>query len=547
MTDNSTAKKRTPHDREKDKDEIEKMLDALRALRARVHKIREAYPWKPEYNTELEKLVNICKDKHNYTLYVAEWPGAEYFEALRRGGFYAPSTTLMHIHYAVDLIENFPEDLHNALSDGGEQSSLFPDEEKTPAKVRIWRRHTDKPADIRRLEILAQRALLEAAEYEIDAWVTPAPRRNPRTKTRAGDNLCGNYPAWLAIPTREGIRNALSCIAGSGAYLQNAGQDVQSIGELAIRQGRFFIAGEGRAAEERDLEELVEDGKIKAEDTALMAAFYSFCWNRYEETGESGEAIVYAPDFMRYIGVLPPKDKAQRKSAEHSVSGASHAEIKKTVQRASALNKLIGVLPGKGIYAAFLFKGYDEDKNTIAFESPYIDRIIEDAKQRRARLEAEANKAKKAKKRAPVIPPENAYLIKSAIVAAKNAVAVNNVFNIVRLIETAGADNVPHITYRNLIKQNPELCERIKNSTNCTQLLKRVFVTTWEYLKKYTRLKEKYPTIEIPDNITYPTMRTLDEVIRFPHPSATEDKMSAKTTTKTRQKPQKKREKAVSD
>lgn len=547
MGDNSTTTKRTPPDREKYKDEIEKMLDALCDLKARVHKIREAYPWKPEHDTELDRLVKVCKDKNNYTLYLAEWPGAEYYEFLKRGGFYAPSDTIAFTHYAVALIEAFPEELYNALSDGGEQSSLFPDEDKTPAKARIWRRHTDKPADIRRLEILAQRALLEAAEYEIDAWITPAPQRNPRTKTRAGGNLCDDYPTWLAIPTREGIRNALSCIAGSGAYLQNAGQDVQSIGELAIRQGRFFIAGEGRAAEERDLEELVEDGKIKAEDTALMAAFYSFCWNRYEETGESGEAIVYAPDFMRYIGALPPKDKALRKSAEHSIRGASNAEIKKTVQRASALNKLIGVLPGKGIYAAFLFKGYDEDKNTIAFESPYIDRIIEDAKQRRARLEAEANKAKKAKKHAPGIPPENAYLIKSAIVSAKNAVAVNNVFNIVRLIETAGADNVPHITYRNLIKQNPELCERIKNSTNCAQLLKRVFVTTWKYLEKYTRLKEKYPTIEIPDNNAYPTMRTLDEVIRFPHPSATEDKMSAKTTKKQGQKTTKKREKAGRD
>lgn len=519
MGKNSTPEKSTL-DKEKYKDEINSLRDDMQRLKDEVQAIRVAYPWGPEYDAELLRLIDVCREKHSYRSFLAEFNKNEWFDSLRRGGFYAPSDTIAYIAYAVAFINAHLGDLRNVLADRGEQGTLFTTEEETPPeKARMWRRYQDKPADVRRLELLAQRVLLEAAESEIDAWLTPnAPRRNLRTKSRAGAEVCSLFSTLLATPTREGARNALSCIAGSGAYLQNARQDVKNIGELAIRQGRFFIAGEGRAAEERDLEELVEDGKIKAEDTVLMAAFYSVCWARYEEKGEFGEITVYAPDFMRYIGALP-KDKAQQKKIKHNLRGASTAGIEKFVQRAASLNNLIGVLPGKGLYAAFLLKNYDKEKNTITFESPYIDRIIEDAKRQRLALEEKAKITKKAKKKAIIIPPENAYLIEPNILTAKNAVAIVNVFNIVRLIETAGPGNVPHITYRNLIKQNTELSDRLQQSKNCSQLLKRVFCTTWEYLEEYTRLKEKYPTIVFPDKNTYPTMSTLNDVISFPHPS----------------------------
>lgn len=424
------------------------------------------------------------------------------------------------------IMRAFREEYTHVLNDRGAQTSLFDGEaprELTKAQKKAWSNYYNLAPDARRLWLLTTASFLNLVHKNIEDMLSKTPQRELRTKTRIDTPICDLFPKMLSTPTREGIRNALSSVAGCGAYLQSAGKDVRSIGEWGIRQGRFFIAGEGRAAEEQDLEELVKTGKIKADDTVLMAAFYSFCWNRYEETGESGEVTVYAPDFMRYIGALP-KDKTRQKNPGHA-HGANALRIKDFAERAASLNNLIGVLPGKGIYAAFLFKEHDKEKNTITFESPYFDRLIEDARRQRLALEEKAKEAKKAKKKVPLVLPENAYLVDPSIVTARNTVAVVNVFNIVRLIETAGPNNTPHITYKNLIKQNPDLSKRIEESANPAVLLKRVFVKTWEYLEKYTTLKEKYPTIVFPNKSTYPTMRTLNDVVSFPHAS---EEMSGK-------------------
>lgn len=54
----------------------------------------------------------------------------------------------------------------------------------------------------------------------------------------------------------------------------------------------------------------------------------------------------------------------------------------------------------------------------------------------------------------------------------RNKVAVENVFIIVQLIEQAG-DNIPRIKASTLIERNPQLQERLENSTNKRQQAQR--------------------------------------------------------------------------
>ena len=173
MGKNSTPEKSTL-DKEKYKDEINSLRDDMQRLKDEVQAIRVAYPWGPEYDAELLRLIDVCREKHSYRSFLAEFNKNEWFDSLRRGGFYAPSDTIAYIAYAVAFINAHLGDLRNVLADRGEQGTLFTTEEETPPeKARMWRRYQDKPADVRRLELLAQRALLEAAESEIDAWLTP--------------------------------------------------------------------------------------------------------------------------------------------------------------------------------------------------------------------------------------------------------------------------------------------------------------------------------------------------------------------------------------
>lgn len=179
MTDNSTAKKSTPHNREKYKDEIAKMLNQMHTLKERIQKIREEFPWRPELDIELERLVIICKEKYRYINFLAEWPKTEYFDVWKANNpdEYAPSDTMAYAWHAVSFINAYPEELHEAITDNSKQSTLFSpeesDEEIKPETIKIWRSFKEKPTEIRRLEILAERALLEGAAEEIDAWILP--------------------------------------------------------------------------------------------------------------------------------------------------------------------------------------------------------------------------------------------------------------------------------------------------------------------------------------------------------------------------------------
>lgn len=358
----------------------------------------------------------------------------------------------------------------------------------------------------------------------------------------------------LVLPTEKGIKNALtSRNDGISPYMIKAEEDLQSIAALIEEKGRFYIAGANkgtgkRAAREVDIQELINSKGVTARETLFMLSLYTLCWNVQKarennvkagiappDVRQNGEIKLFMPDLLKFINA-EPRDKSEtgKRGGQIKTRGIKQERIEKRVREISNLNRLMGVIPGDngGLYAVVFMKEFDRRTNTMTLEMPYLNRLYEYANADQTRREREAiDKAKKTLKALPKgkrwkalrevkVPPEYSHLVKSSIHSARNKVAALNAVNIVRLIETAGPESEPSIKWRTLINQNPELAEALKGDLRPNQLLKRVFAeTTWKYIDKHTELKQKYPGLrwEFSDGKSYPTLKTLDEVVRFHH------------------------------
>lgn len=84
-----------------------------------------------------------------------------------------------------------------------------------------------------------------------------------------------------------------------------------------------------------------------------------------------------------------------------------------------------------------------------------------------------------------------------------------------------------HRCWARLVR-NPQLQQRLENSSNKRQLLRNVFTKTWELLRTKTRLQEVYKNIQLPDPkdpANIPTVTTLEStVFSFPHDGKRQEK-----------------------
>ena len=194
--------------------------------------------------------------------------------------------------------------------------------------------------------------------------------------------------------------------------------------------------------------------------------------------------------------------------------------------KVQSFHNVVGVLHGtrngkpvQSYYQVLNFEYYDEKNNIVAFSSPYMNYLLRTVFNVAVRRDKNG-KPKVKKNGDPQFLPNHSYLIDSSITKERNKAAVENVVLIVQLIETAG-ENIPRIKASTLIERNPQLQERLENSTNRRQLLKRTFSKTWELLRSKTHLEEFYEGIELPDpkDPAYlPNETELENlVISFPH------------------------------
>ncbi len=262
-------------------------------------------------------------------------------------------------------------------------------------------------------------------------------------------------------------------------------------------------------------------------------------WSRVKQAMElnisiSGiDRIIYRlrkkyDEVQRLDPILPPRKRSVPTLAEYIglQSNLNKKDIARIIEKTQSYHNVIGVLHGtrngkpvQSLYPVLNFEGYNDKTNTISFSSPYMNYVIKTVYNLSIRKTKDGKKKLK-KNGDPLRLPSHSYLIDSSIAKERNKAAVENIVIIVTLIEQAG-DNIPRIKAKTIIERNVQLAERLRESKNQAQLLKRTFIKTWQLLSDNTKLRDAYKEIELPspdDPAFIPTPKTLEEMVfSFPH------------------------------
>lgn len=332
-----------------------------------------------------------------------------------------------------------------------------------------------------------------------------------RTRARAAEkaDIISKLPKHLAVPTAKGYQFATSLFQQGNAYLQQ----FKGIENLRFKDGRLYFPDTLQLVSEVELQNMRTKEGITEIDLPLLRVFYNAILSEFYKTGILKDIVsVFVPELAESMGL---KRNLSRKDVELQI-----------VAKVQSFHNVTGILkgirrgkPSASYYQVLNFEWYNEDTNTIAFSSPYMNLVIQTIFDVSIRT-TKAGQPKLKSNGEPMRLPSHSYLINTDIVKERNKAAIENVIIIVTLIEQAG-DYIPRIKASTIIERNPQLQERINASNDAGTILKRVFIKTWELLRTRTRLAEVYEDIELPDPnnpANIPTLKTLDEIVfTFPH------------------------------
>lgn len=272
------------------------------------------------------------------------------------------------------------------------------------------------------------------------------------------------------------------------AYLQ----PLADTENLIFNGGKMYFNDNERTREitEVELQQLKTKEGITDINLSLLRQFYSIIFYYFEQSGyrKPQDVIkIYLPRIAENLGWKP---------------NFSKQNIDELLKRVQSFHNIVGVYhtkntAGKDIESYFPvlnFEGYDAKENSISFSSPYMNFIIN--KIYKGAIQRDKKGEPKLKKHTQqyLLDPNHSFLVNSDIGVERNEAAVENVIIIVQIIEQAG-NGIPNIAASTLIERNPQLQERLMNSKNKRQLLKRTFSKTWELLRDRTRLTKFYEGI----------------------------------------------------
>ena len=275
---------------------------------------------------------------------------------------------------------------------------------------------------------------------------------------------------------------------------------------------------EGLPASAAQLKHLYTKDNIEDFDLPLLRVFYATILNRYMKTISEDNTIeevitIYYPQLARQLG---------------KSSNISRMDVETTINDILSFRNILGITEkGQNILPVLVYLGEDREKNTISFASPYMTKIVKDLYKASIRRNKKTGKAMLKKDGTPQLEASYTYLPDMSLAKERNKKAVEIVCIVVATIESAGKDNIPHISARTIIERNQLLkrsLKQAKSAANQNTLLNRSFSKAWELLVTKTDIKEKCPNMILPDikNKDFkakwiPTMGCLDMVFEFPN------------------------------
>ncbi len=311
-------------------------------------------------------------------------------------------------------------------------------------------------------------------------------KKGNRTINKAGDVV--SMPEKYAIITQADYKNALGLSQVGRAYLMTADG-------LTNKDGKLYF--NSIPASKADIKVYSTNKVPENLDMPLLRAFYSIIlneiWDNINNHMEQTPVItVYLPHLFKYLG----KDKPSRNQTLSIINGIM------------SFNDIVGVID-EDILPVLVFLGENQEKNTISFSSPYMNRVIE--KVHKICIKKDKNGKMQSL-------PSHSYLIKPSIVNERNKKAVEIVNIVVTTIEQCG-NHEAHLAARTIVERNVLLDNSMKMSgtTSKNTMLRRAFGKAWELLETQTYLKDVYKDIELPkpEAQNIPTVSTLNNMVFY--------------------------------
>lgn len=401
----------------------------------------------------------------------------------------------------VDVYEN----KNNQLSCDDMKTKLLQQTEKKP-----------KEGNLSSGELKIYRKIIDIIPSEsIELGDSASCKKTYRTRAKLDGNVC-EIPEHIVVITNKTYRYALSLKENDGAYLL----PMTSAEGLEYREETGEVLYKNFPVSEETLKDIQrnESTRIGEIDIPLIRMFYSMLLSDFEknleqEYEENKVFTIYLPDFAEKIG----KKRTISKNDINSI-------VEKTV----SFQKIYGILKDtdrntETILPLLIWKGYDENTNTIRFSSPYMQKLIRRIYEVSMRKDKSGTICRK-KDGTPLLKAAYSYSLKSSIVKERNKKAVEIVAHIVATIELAGdrEHRVPHMMTRTILENIPQLQEAYSNAApgNKNNILSRAFKKAWELLETQTTLRNKYPDINLPDSedpANIPTSKQLGLVFEFRH------------------------------
>ena len=204
--------------------------------------------------------------------------------------------------------------------------------------------------------------------------------------------------------------------------------------------------------------------------------------------------------------------RINRKDLENFTGIQSRGEnINEFIKKVSSFNNAYGFLPNGTHYKMLTYTGYNQETGVFSFDVAFILELI--------KIQQTEKIISKQEKRS-ITQENHSYLIHSDIAKEKDKIAILIVERIEQLLISAGErTKKPHIAIRTIIKDIPQLKEKIEKQSEAkhiNQTLKRHFSKAYKLMKTKTDFYKYFTGLEIPEIISTKTTFETD-VINIKH------------------------------
>lgn len=343
-------------------------------------------------------------------------------------------------------------------------------------------------------------------QIEGQTSIFPEPRISNRKAAQLAGALMGVGGRQLSITDRK-YQFALTPRRNSIAFISVL--DAELMEQMVFEGGKLNLLKSGM--EPATIKRKTRDGlkTVKELDLPLLRQLCTAAYTT-AKSADINTITVYLPAFCKEMGI--------------DMQGGKPVDL---FGKLEAFNHCIGVFEDGSYWKLFELLGYDKEKNTLTFATPYINRLF---------LAIARNNTKQLKSGKTYETPAYSLLMHSTTASERNKAAVEIANRLItglqqrghvpdaELKQNKGAQGIEpgivtySVSFSTIIDDIPLLRDRLdaaKSTQQKNQTMRRAFTGAYKILKTKTDAYKYYINLSIPEIV--PTVTTIDNLLRITH------------------------------